>query len=234
MNGALPLRPPEAGPGSFVTDAAWEKLLKASPSRSGDWLTPYHLGVISFERGNNEAAAAYWEESLKRAENPWACRNLALAKIRYGDTQAALDYYRRALRLPGSQDQSFAEEYIPLLLTEGKEEEAETELNSYIHRAGSLEALSIPLLNAAAALALSRGDDAMLDKIFSIEQPHIREGNTTLVEIWTEREIRRYGGGSISGTQAEDMVRKALAEGSLTIPREIDFRMYTSTPQSIP
>jgi len=229
--GVLPLRPPEAGPLGFVVDETWETLLKASPAREGDWLTPYHLGIIAFERGASEAAAAYWKDSLEQAENPWACRNLALACIRSGDTQAALDYYCRALGLPGGGDQSFAEEYIPLLLAAGKAEEAEAELDAYMRkarRAGAIEVLSVPLLDAAARIALNRGDDVLLDRIFAFEQAHIREGNTTLVEIWTERETRRLCAKAIPRALAEEQLRKALAEGALVPPREIDFRMYTA------
>jgi hypothetical protein len=82
----------------------------------------------------------------------------------------------------------------------------------------------VPLLEAAAKLALKRGDDATLDRIFSHESAHIREGDTTLVDIWTEREIRRRCGNGMTRAEAEKQVRKALAEGAL--PREIDFRMY--------
>jgi len=224
--GLLPLRPPEIGPGSFVTDEAWEKFLEAKSLRDNDWLVPYHLGVIFFEKKDAERARAYWEESVRRKENPWAYRNLAIAAIQAGDSGQALDYYRKAITLPGSQDRSFAEEFIPLLLATGKDDEAGRELDSYIHRSGPLETLSAPLLEAAARIALNRGNDTLLNRIFSIEQAHIREGNTALVEIWIEREIRRIGGNGASRAEAEKQVRTALADGSLVPPREIDFRMY--------
>jgi len=240
--GALPPRPPEAGPGSFVADEAWETVLKASTLKADaftagtgcedDWLTPYHLGIICYERGACEEAAAYWNDSIKRKENPWAYRNLALYSIRRGDKEAALDYYRRAMELGGGKDQSFTEEYIPLLLETGKMEEAETKLNAFIRGgtepADPLQALSPPLLDAAARLALGRGDDTALDRIFSVEQAHIREGNTTLMEIWTEREIRKLCGKGAARAAAEQQVNRAIADGVLVPPREIDFRMYTA------
>jgi tetratricopeptide (TPR) repeat protein len=225
--GLLPLRKPEEGPGSFVTDEAWEKLLEVKPLRDNDWLSPYHLGVISFEKGNVEKARAFWEESIRREENPWAYRNLAIAAIRAGDTCQALDYYRKAITLPGSQDRSFTEEFIPLLLAEGRDDEAEVKLDSYMFRSGSLEELSVPLLETAARIALKKGNDTLLDRIFSFEQAHIREGNTTLVEIWIEREIRRICGNGASRDEAEKQVQAALADGLLVPPKEIDFRMYT-------
>jgi hypothetical protein len=129
--------------------------------------------------------------------------------------------------LAGSDDQSFAEEYIPLLLAAGKEAEAQAELDACTARAGSFEALSTPLLEAAARLALNRGDDPLLDRIFSIEQPHIREGKNTMVEIWMEREVMRLSGNGLSKAEAEKQILKAMASGALIPPREIDFRMYT-------
>ena len=213
--GRFPPQPVEDGPGSFAVDEAWEPLLEKCDE---GWLAPYHLGVIAFERGDGEKALAHWKESIRRKENPWACRNLALAADKAGDSAEALEYYRRAMTSAGNNcqtiDQSFFEEFIPLLLSTGREEEAQKELDAHINRLGSLEALSSPILEAAARLALIRRDDAMLEKIFSIEQAHIREGKNTMVELWTEWQIQKGNG-------------PALSDGSLLPPREIDFRMFT-------
>ncbi|MDR1506922.1 MAG: DUF5107 domain-containing protein [Treponema sp.] len=222
--GALPPRPANHTPGSFVTDKAWETLLENSPLRNGDWLTPYHLGVIAYERGGAEKAAALWKKSAAALENPWAYRNLALAAKKQGNVQAALEYYKRAFsfKVPGGRlDKSFTEEYVPLLMQAGREEEAAVCLAA----AGPEETFSVPLLEAAATIALNHGDDAALDRIFSREPAHIREGDDTLAGIWTEREIRRLAG-TTSLSDAERQVREALSSGAL--PREIDFRMYTA------
>ena len=243
-SGALPARNPGEEPGAFVSGPLWEALLERSAG-NGDWLAPYHLGVMAFERGDGTAAAAHWEASLRRAENPWALRNLARLvlenpgglradegrKIPESETakglEKALDYYRRAMDLK-PEDPSFLDEYVPLLLEAGKTAEAAGELAA---RFGSVmemepEKLSFPLLNAAAAIALEQGDDALLDRIFSVENAHIREGNNTLTNIWREREIRRRVAAGLSRTEAEARVRNALTEGTLAPPREIDFRMY--------
>ena len=225
--GLLPRAGQGKSPGSFIVDKAWKQLLMSSAVREGDWFTPYHLGVISFETGDSGEAVSFWEESLKQKENPWACRNLAQANICAGNIQGALDYYRRALCFPESQEQSFAEEYIPLLLSVGKWEDAWTELNDFLNRAGSLKELSVNLMDAAARIALYRGDNTLLDKIFSIEHTHIREGNNSLVEIWKEREILRLESGGLSKEQAAHLLQKKLADGSLVVPKEIDFRMYS-------
>jgi tetratricopeptide (TPR) repeat protein len=208
--GALPLRSPEEGPGSYVCDTEpWETLLEKSLGRSGDWLTPLHLAVIALERGETAKALSWWEQSLTARENPWAYRNLAAALLREGDAVAALDYYRKLFARFGDDplDRSFAEEFIPLLIEQGCEEEAAAALDAYAAKTGTADMLSGPLADALAALAFKRGDDALLDAIFAREPPHIREGNTTLADLWIAREKLR---GNENGTP----------------PREIDFRMF--------
>ncbi|MDR2019776.1 MAG: DUF5107 domain-containing protein [Treponema sp.] len=237
--GSLPLRSPAEGPGSFVVHQSWETLLVQSLGRRGDWLTPYHLGVIAFERGETQKALSYWEQSLGEAENAWALRNLGFAALREGKAEAALDYYRRAFgRDEGRGDQSFAEEYIPLLVQLGRLDEAERGLAACkngmdaagMDGAGSgaadIVSSSGPLLDAAARIAFERGDDAALDRFFAAEPAHIREGNTALADLWAAGELRRLTAEGV--TEAEERVRSALAAGELEPPREIDFRMYTA------
>jgi len=230
--GFLPKRSAQEEPGSFVIDQTWEKLLKKNRTRDKNWLTPYHLGVIYFEQGNIEKAETCWKESVKRNKNAWAFRNLALSANKKGDIQTALDYYRRIMKLNNVQEQSFVEEFIPLLLINGKVNEASVELNIYIERVGSMENLSAPLLEAAARIALSQGNNSMLDRIFSIEQAHVREGYNIMVEIWTEWKIMSLCNTGITREKAEEQVQNSLAAGSLLPPKEIDFRMYKSTTSS--
>ncbi|MDR0386904.1 MAG: hypothetical protein LBH57_02585, partial [Treponema sp.] len=245
-DGRLPPRQAGDGPGSFAVDAAWESLLLQSREDSGpgqaqrrDWLTPYHLGVIAYERGETGKAEAYWKESAEAGENAWAYRNLAVATLRraasgQGDGKAdeALAWYKKAFeREEGRRDPSFAEEYIPLLIEQDRTEEAAKELAAYT--AGRDDAaLQGPLLDAAARIAFAGGkdspdDDALLDRLFSREPARIREGDTALVDLWIAREIRRLTAKGLDTAAAEARVRKALASGEMQPPREIDFRMYT-------
>jgi hypothetical protein len=242
--GALPPWPVSAAPPGFPGAGnadIWQPLLLLSPQRGspdgGDWLTPYYLGVIDFERGDTEKAKEWWGQSLSVRENPWALRNLAQAEQREGNTAGALDYYRRIFSgfgpdsgietPPGaSLDVSFLEEFVPLLLDAGLEDEAFLVLES---RAKSRDALlDGPLVSAYARLAFARRDDALLDRIFSREPPHIREGSNVLSDLWIEREQRRLREGEkLSPEDAEKRIREALKAGEITIPRAIDFRMYT-------
>jgi hypothetical protein len=224
-DGALPPRSLEDGPGSFVIHRDWEVLLRKSLERggngAGDWLTPYHLGVIALERGEIPLARSYWEQSLGARENPWTSRNLAVAALREGDVPGALDHYRRAFEgsCGGETERSFAEEYVSLLMDAAGADEAAAVLDRIAASGGGPEALSGPLTDALARIAFARGDDALLDRIFSREPAHIREGDATLADLWTARELRRLG--------EQEGMRPSRAEGRLPPPpREIDFRMF--------
>jgi len=88
--------------------------------------------------------------------------------------------------------------------------------------------LSEALREAAARIALYRGDDQTLDLIFSIEPAHIREGNTALIEIWLDREAARLvkDGACALPAEAREQVRGLLTEGKIKAPGNIDFRMF--------
>jgi tetratricopeptide (TPR) repeat protein len=237
--GSLPMRSLEEGPGSFVCQAEpWEALLEKSLGREGDWLSPYHLGVIALERGEIAKAKSWWEQSLAARENPWAYRNLAIASLREGKPDAALDYYRKIFDRFGQNtlDTSFAEEFIPLLIEQGREEEAAAALDTYAAKAGNAACnevpraaiLSSPLADALAVLAFKRRDDALLDAIFAHEPVHIREGNTVLFDLWTQREVRRLSErDGLTREEADQLVRESVKTGKLPPPRQIDFRMFT-------
>ncbi|MDR0539664.1 MAG: DUF5107 domain-containing protein [Spirochaetaceae bacterium] len=222
-DGRFPPCGPGEPPGAFAgIDAGWDALLAASPP--GDWRAPYHLGVNACEKGDRETARRLWLNSIDCAANPWAYRNLALIAA---DTEAALAYYRKALECGGTP-LSIAEEYIPLLVKAGNWDEASAALDTYMREYGVLlENSPCALLNAAARLALERGDDALLDRICALEPAHIREGDNTLFEIWVERETRRHAARGLDTAAAKALVMNGLSSGTLSAPRRIDFRMFT-------
>jgi tetratricopeptide (TPR) repeat protein len=205
--GEFPRASVEAGPVSFAADKYWEELLLKAHEHSagqGSWFTACHLGVIAMEKGDAAGARAYWEESDGAQDNPWALRNLAQLFLSEGKKEQALDYSRRAYLHPAACDRSFAEEYLALLLECGRVKEAAEELDRYESRkAGASYGF---LLETKARIAAASGDKAALEKAFTTEPEHIREGSNVLTDLWTARH---------PGEEP---------------PRQIDFRMFIKRP----
>jgi hypothetical protein len=219
--GSLPLRTPAEGPGSFSIHETWEALLKKSPVRAGDWLTPYHLGVIACEGGDPAAARSWWKRSLEAAENPWAYRNLGIT----AEGEEALAYYKKAFELSrdfSGEYGSFEEEYIRRLFEYSGGAAAALDACMKRREKRSAAELSEGLRETAALIALARGDDQTLDSIFAIEPAHLREGNNILTDIWKEREAARL----VENGTCASLAEAREQAGKLTPPRNIDFRMY--------
>jgi hypothetical protein len=217
------------GPGSFMADPEWKRLLTGAKKKSPEnWAIPYHIGVIEYESGDTAAAVESWKRSIRIAPNPWAYRNLAVAYDAQGDSEAALDCYRRAYSCPGSRnDPAIAEEFVSLLVKTDRLEEARTIIDAYTGGAG-IENLEGPLLDAAALIAYRDRNEQMLAAVFSKEPARIREGNTTLINLWIEYEADKLAETEgQSKAQAVREIKKSIAEGSIVPPAEIDFRMFT-------
>ncbi|MDR2901373.1 MAG: DUF5107 domain-containing protein [Treponema sp.] len=216
-------------PSSFMIDAEWKEVLEDAEKVFHDnWLIPYHLGVIEYENGNTAAAIGAWKRSAGIAPNAWVYRNLAIAYEAEGYTDSALNYYREAYSSQSSSDDSsIAEEFLLLLINANRFDEARLIISKCINDVG-IENLEGPLLDVAARIASHDHDEEMLALIFAKEPARIREGNTTLIDLWIEREADKLSEREgQSKENAVKMVKLAISEGTLIPPAEIDFRMFT-------
>jgi tetratricopeptide (TPR) repeat protein len=216
-------------PASFMIDVEWKEPLEyAEHNFPGNWLIPYHLGVIEYEEGNTSAAISAWKRSINIKANAWALRNLAVAYEAEENNSAALNYYRQSLAcLDASKDSAIAEEYIMLLIKINHFDEARSIINIFIDDVG-IENLEGPLLDATAIIAYHDSDEKLLADIFAKEPVHIREGNTTLIDLWMELESDKLM--KSEGQSKEESLRNiknAIADGKILPPANIDFRMFT-------
>ncbi len=224
---------PWTAPASFMADLEWKEiLLEAEKKFPENWLIPYHIGVIEYEAGNKTSAIGAWNRSRGIAQNSWVYRNLAFVYEEAGKRNTARAYYQRTtffadLLYNGHGDLAIAEEYVSLLIKLHRSEEAALIINKYIDEFG-IKNLEGSLLDAAAVIAYRYGNDQLLSAIFAKEPARIREGNTTLIDLWIECEadklVKREGQ---SKDQALKEIKKSIAEGVLVPPAEIDFRMFT-------
>ncbi|MEC3977154.1 DUF5107 domain-containing protein [Amycolatopsis sp. H20-H5] len=186
---------PAAPPAATLVNAHWRELLEYTPESWESW---YHRGVARWQAGNRTAAVVAWLESVERAENPWALRNLAVAADSAAESARLLD---RALALaPGVRP--LAVEAITAQLTAGLPARA-AELIGGLPDESRMDG-RIRLLEAQSLLAL--GDRAGALAIFEqgFEVAGVREGETSLSDTWA-----------------------ALSPGR-PLPQRYDFRMSAS------
>jgi len=68
--------------GNFAIYGEFEEISPFGRGHINDTFLSRWNQAGTFEAGESEKAIAHWKESIRRAENPWAYRNLAQASIR--------------------------------------------------------------------------------------------------------------------------------------------------------
>jgi hypothetical protein len=183
QNGAMPKKSPEQLPGAWMVQKEWKRLLLSSLDREEGchWYALLHAGVMACEDGAAEEAEAYWKASLEKRESVWAYRNMTFLEKLAGNRAKAAAYMRKAMGMPGaSEDQALAEEFLLLLVEEEEYSEAwETfEKLPAAVRAGERMELT------AGRAAIELGQYEFVEKLFNRDFACIREGETTLTDLW--------------------------------------------------
>lgn len=217
--GALPERDPQESPGHYMIQPDWVELLEKSiQSGKGDhWLSWLHLGVARVEADDVECGRQAFEESIKRAANGWALRNLAVLALREKDENAAVDLYRKAWET-GPKLSRLVIEYGNFLIRLGHY----CDLKALLQEV-SIEQLNnerVVLLQARLALEEDQLDDvlSLLDRDFA----EIREGELSLSEVWFQVHEKRLS--AREGVAIDDELKKRVRR-EFPPPGRIDFRM---------
>ncbi len=222
--GGLPHQDPAAEPGEWMVQPEWRALLEAALMREGQrqWLALLHAGVARLEAGDEAGAADAWRESLRHAPSPWACRNLAVLARRQGRLQAATAWYGRAWALAprsGSSGVALAAEYLELLcaleLWPLAGQVVDTLPPAVAH------ADRVQLLIARRALAM--GDLRTVERVLSREPVSVREGESSLTDLWYGLWARRLTGDA--GRGRDPVVRREIAR-LYPLPWHLDFRSF--------
>ncbi len=237
--GAFPDPPDGDQPPSVHLHPLLAGLLAASPG----WAAPALLGVVRMRDGDRAGAREAWESSVRRLDNAYAKRNLAVVALEQGDAGEAVTQYRAALALQAS----------PPADTTGR---ARAAGSPSAHPALVIEALRafvaagapdlalqivdalparqqamgrIRLLEASAALAA--GDLRRCGRILAdptLEVADLREGEDSLDLLWGDYQARlaiRAGGATAGALRAE-------VERRMPLPAHLDFRMQSTRPAS--
>ncbi len=210
---------PEQIPPSWMVQDLWKPLIEKSlnTSEGRNWYALLHAGVVAYENDQREQAVAYWEESVALQPSAWAYRNLAIASKDQGNHGESIDCMRKAIAL-NPPDVAFAEEYLLLLRDAQKYEEAWECFSGLPESFQQYERIRI----TAGVVAMALGNIAFVESLFDREYAVIREGETTLSDLWFELKGRKLA--DQEGKAYSDEFRKR-AEAMYEIPEEFDFRI---------
>ena len=219
-HGALPAAPVSDPPGAWVTHPAWRRrLAEAVQAGRGDhWLAWLHLGVMAFRAGETEAAERAWRRSLDAEPSAWACRNLAVLAGNRQDAAQAAELHLRASRLKPDLP-SLQVECGRALLRAERLDDLEgwlAGLPKAIRTSGRMK-----LLTAWAAYHRDELDaaEALLDRV---ELTDVREGETTLTNLWFAIQAKRLA--AAEGVPVDDALKRRVRR-TLRPPEHLDYRM---------
>jgi tetratricopeptide (TPR) repeat protein len=218
----LPEQEPAQLPGEWMVQTEWENILQESLKNeaSRNWYALLHLGVMRMESFDPQGAAAAWEESLQLHPSAWAYRNLAVLAVRRGEKESARLLYQQAwdmLHEAGSPSLALTIEYLQLLVQSGDYERG---VSVYQNLPPSIQmADRVQILFGH--LALAQNDLNSVEKVLSREYSVIREGETSLTDLWFDLQALKETGKRWKELQAE--AQNEIARRSPP-PARIDFR----------
>jgi tetratricopeptide (TPR) repeat protein len=218
--GELPYYPPDDAPGLYVTGPAWRKRLAdaLAAGRGDHWLAWLHLGVMAFREGDLPAAENAWRTSLSREPSAWAYRNLAVLARQQDHAEEAIELYLKASQLkPGLTELQI--ECGRALLEARRLDELSAWLATLPESV--LRAARMRLLTAWAAYHRGELDaaEATLDRV---ELTDLREGETTLTDLWFAIQTKRQA--AAEGVPADDALQQRIRQ-TLRPPKHLDYRM---------
>jgi len=167
--------------------------------------------------GDDAAAEASWRQSLAAAWTPWACRNIALLLWEKGHLSEAADLILVACRSAPSQLELHIE-CGTLLIEAGRSRDW---LDLIASAPAVLRTHSrIRLLEAQAALEAGELHTVEAFLRERIVPDDLREGETSLTDLWFGFHKARLGGEIRAGADREEA---AYVRKQYPIPPELDF-----------
>lgn len=241
--GKLPEESPDVIPPSWMVPKKWLHILEDSIKNGGEtWYNMLHLGVMYFENLDDEhiaTVAVNWLEypkftklakeallrSVELEPSVWAYRCLFCIANHEGDDEMAEYYYDKVFSLSAATiDFAFAAEYMGYLNKKGKYEKA---WDIYEAMPENIKMADRMMLCAAnTAIKLRKLD--LLPAVFEREYADIREGESSLTDIWFEYNALKMAqerglGIDIKGEELEKLIDEAWE--TCPPPKAIDFRM---------
>lgn len=233
---------------SFMISDKWLPHIKDSLEREGgeSWYSLYQYGIAVYDGTDNtvyasqacddadiERRAAVAEQAWKRsvAVKPscFAYRNLAVLEKQRGNSEQAMEYYRLALAEDGAFDDfALPHEYLELLVDCGMFDEAWSFFDSLSTELQGVDRMRITASRAAVKL----DKEELLISVFESEHPGIREGETTLTDVWFEYQALRLAEAR-NIEKTPESIDKLIDEAWETMlpPLNLDFRQSYNRKQ---
>ena len=201
-------------PSSYMVDCGWRPMIEAV---AGDNPNAWNiLGVMDLENENDQSARRCFEKALSIRRNAFSLRCLAVMAIQQGRMDEAVGLMGECIALDGRRE--YAEEYIALLVSCGRHQEAWDCYQRLYDAVKADERLIIDLLPAACRL----GRLEFLEECYNHEFAVIREGERNYTESWYWYHAMKKA--EEDGVPfSEDMVGQCM--DSVTIPPQYDFRL---------
>lgn len=205
-------------PSSWQVSAGWVEAVRRSTASHGPtWLHHLHLAVALLEAERDAEAAAACRASLAERPSWHAHRLLALIAERADDVDGAEWCYGEAWAL-ANENVDLAVELSGFLARHGRGDALGRFIATLPSHAREHERIDL----ATASSALARGDFERVRAVLEREFATIREGETTLSDLWIglhEAEERARLGRPLS-----DEDRSALRVRQ-PVPARLDFRV---------
>ncbi len=217
-SGALPQRKIADEPGHWMIQPEWAALLESAlGSGGGDhWLSWLHLGVARAEAFDFDGARAAWQKSLERERSAWALRSLAALAAREERLIEARALFEEAWGL-GPRSAALAVEYAHLLERAGDHQG----IRDFVAGLDAELRANERLVMIDAGAAIETGDFGAAGRALEGEFVTVREGATTLTDLWFRLQQRRLA--AAEGTEIDDALRERVRR-EFPAPWRIDFR----------
>ena len=208
-------------PLSWMTDINFERILENSIKNKDNInaTSLLHLGVMYYERFEEDKALKSWQESISIKPSAIVYRNLSVLYRNKNDINTALDYMKKAFQYYNSNmDQAFIEEYFELLLKAKKYDDV---INIYENIINDKQK-SEKAVSYCAYAYLEKSDYDKLMSILEREQISIREGENHLLDIYFIYQAKMKAKNE-NIEYNESLLEKVRLE--MLPPENLDFRM---------
>jgi len=200
---------------SFMVAEEWREMLENDTSCAAKLM----LGVMAFENGDLEKAEKCFKGVKNAKLRPQAIRNRSQIALRQGNEDEAIALMKKACEAGGDElDAAYKRELLQLLNKAKRFQESwdAFEAASEITKKDDRSRLF------AGMAAYEIGNYDFLEELFTEQHATIREGETSLTDLWFGMEANRE-----AKKRGVTVTPELLEEIRLTKipPREIDFRM---------